>query len=85
MEKINKQASVIVFREIRPEYYAPLGVGILREVTRDAFRNAPERFESVSEALSSAQKRLRMPVSTFERESILLKEYGKQKKLRDWL
>ncbi|MDD5193984.1 MAG: hypothetical protein PHF67_05400 [Candidatus Nanoarchaeia archaeon] len=84
LEKIKRQATAIFFREVRPEYYAPLGVGILREVTREAFRHEPEKFTEISQALKSIQSRLKLPVSVFQNKSVLLKEFGKQKRLSQW-
>jgi len=84
LEKIKRQASCLVMRECRPEYYAPLGVGILREASRDAFSKQPEKFNTVEEALWQAQKRMRLPVSLFRNRSWLLKNYGKQTRLSRW-
>jgi len=84
LEKIKKQAYCIVFREERPEYYAPLGVGILRELAREAFSKQPEKFNTIEEALKQAQTRLKLPISFFTEKSILLKEIGKQKRLNQW-
>ena len=50
LEKIKRQATAIFIREVGPEYYAPLGVGILREITRSAFQNKPEKFNTIEEA-----------------------------------
>lgn len=83
LEKIGRQASVIVFREIRPEYYAPLGVGILRETTRSAMLGEAHRFESLQGALADVQSRLRIPVSRFLKESQMMKEM-RQKTLSEW-
>jgi len=85
LEKEKKQASCLVMRECRPEYYAPCGVGILREASRQAFRNKPEKFPTIQEALQTAQKRMRLPTSIFTEKSWLLKEYGKQTRLGKWL
>lgn len=82
--KIQRQASCLVMRECRPEYYAPMGVGILREASRQAFRNPPESFLSISEALDSCQKRMRLPVSLFKDKSWLINNYGKQTRLADF-
>ncbi len=84
LEKIKRQCQCIVFREIRPEYYAPLGVGILRQISREAFSQQPEKFSTKEEALSSIQSRLRLPISLFINKSFLLENYGKQSKLAKW-
>lgn len=81
LEKIKRQAKCLVIREVRPEYYAPLGVGILRQISREAFSKEPEKFPVLEEALQSAQSRLKQPISNFTNKSIILKDYGKQKKL----
>jgi len=84
LEKIKRQAACLVLREERPEYNAPLGVGILRELGRDAFTKKPETASTISEALQISQRRLKLPISTFTNRSWLLKEYGKQTRLNQW-
>ena len=84
LERIKKQATAIFFREIRPEYYAPLGVGILRECSRGAFNNGGEKCESIDDAFMKISTRLRMAPSLFREKSVLLKNYGQQKKLQEW-
>jgi hypothetical protein len=81
---INHQASAIFFREVTPEYYAPLGVGILRELSRSVFQKNPENFSSINEAINSMQKRIHLPINIFTDKSIILKERGKQKRLNQW-
>jgi len=81
LERIKKQASCIVFREIRPEYYAPLGVGILRQISRSAFQKPPKKFNTLPEALNEIQAGLRLSLSYFTNKSIILKNLGKQQKL----
>ena len=80
-ERIKRQASCLVMRECRPEYYAPLGVGILREASRDAFSKQGEKFETIQQALEQAQTRMRLPVLLFRKKSVLLREYGRQRKI----
>lgn len=84
LEKTKKQATAIFIREVGPEYYAPLGVGILREVTREAFQKPNEKFNTIEEALNQAQTRLRIPITNWTNHSVLLKEFGKQKRLSQW-
>ena len=82
--KINRQASCIFFRETTPEYNVPLGVGILRELSRDIFTKNPEKFSTINEALQVAQKRMHIPIKIMKDKSLLLKEYKKQRRLSDW-
>jgi DNA repair protein NreA len=83
--RIKRQAQCLVMRESRPEYYAPLGVGILRQIAREAFTKKPEKFSSVSEALAKAQTRLQLPMNNFTSRSWLLENYGKQKRIMEFL
>jgi len=84
LEKIKRQASVLIFREIRPEYYSPLGVGILRETTRSAMGKEPRRFDTLQDALNDIQSRLRIDVNRYLKESQLMKEL-RQKSLARFL
>jgi len=84
LEKIKRQASCLVMREERPEYNAPLGVGILRELGRDALSKKPETFPTMQEALQKSQTRMKLPVSLFKEKSWLLREHGKQTRLNKW-
>src|SRR3989338_2844686 len=81
LEKMQRQAQCVVFREIRPEYNVPLGVGILRQVSREAFTTHPESFATIKEAIAQIQTRLRTPIIKFTEKSILLKDFGKQTRL----
>lgn len=85
LEKIKKQASCLVIRECTPQYYAPCGVGILREASREAFSKKPEIFESLEDALKSINSRLKLNIEMFVKNSWLLREYKEQRKLKDFL
>ncbi len=85
LEEIKRQAACLVMRECGEEYWAPCGVGILREASRNAFTKKPEKFSLLNEALQAAQRRLRMPVSEFAHRSKLLDEFKKQKRLSEFL
>ncbi|MCK5449987.1 hypothetical protein KAI32_03920 [Candidatus Pacearchaeota archaeon] len=84
LEKIKRQANVLIFREIRPEYYAPLGVGIVRETTRRAFANQPKYFDNVEEAIGDIQTRIKISIKELREKSWVLKNYGKQKNLKEF-
>jgi hypothetical protein len=84
LEKIKHQATVLVFREIRPEYNTPLGVGILREASRQAFLNRPQKYATMQDAFNSIQNRLKQPITNYTNKSEILKDYGKQKTLKNF-
>lgn len=83
LDRIKRQGSVFVFRETTSDYYAHLGVGILRECCRDAMKNC-EKFVSKEDAFARIQERINLNVDVFIEKSVLLKEYGRQKKLWDF-
>lgn len=84
LELIKRQATCLVFREVRPQYYSPCGVGILRETSREAFRNKPQIFDNLNEALSSIQSRLKQPVSNYTNRSVILRMKKTQSKLNNF-
>lgn len=81
LEKIKHQASCLVFREVREEYTAPLGVGILRQTSREAFSYSPRKFNTLQDALKDIQQRLKLNIDNFTSNSLILKNYSRQKKL----
>lgn len=84
LEKIKRQATCIVFHEEREEYYAPLGVGIIRESVRKAMTTKPENPESVETALKIMASRLQAPIEEYKKRSWVLNNYKKQKKLGEF-
>jgi DNA repair protein NreA len=84
LDKIGRQATILVLREIRKEYYAPLGVGIVRECTRRAMRSVPRKVESIDEAFNFIKTRLKISVEDLRNRSWVLENYGKQKGLKDF-
>jgi len=83
LTKIRRQASVLVLREVKPTYTAPLGVGILRETVRSAFRKIPRKFNTLKEAFEDIKTYLTLPIELFIDRSQLLKELS-QKTLIDF-
>jgi hypothetical protein len=85
LEKIQRQASCLVIREINPNIYTQsMGVGILRQLSREAFSKAPETFSTLNEALTRIQSRLNIHISIFTSKSKIIQDYGKQKRLDSW-
>jgi hypothetical protein len=81
LEKIKKQAKILVFHEEREEYYAPLGVGIIRESIRRAMEKTPERFSTLDEALEIMKTRVKFDWNKYMENSKIIRDYGKQKSL----
>lgn len=83
LENIKKQAGVLVLREIG-NYWAPLGVGVLREVSRNAMKKQPLAFNNLYEAFENIQERMKIDLNKLFNRSILLKNYRTQKKLNNF-
>ncbi len=85
LERVKRQASCLVLREIREEYWAPCGVGILREVTREAMSKRPREFATVEEAIKAAQLNFKLPIGLYTSRSKLLGNLKTQTKLSRFL
>lgn len=73
LQKMRKQARVIVFREISDKYSVPLGVWVVRETVRNAMRSKPARFQALKEAFSYIDSRLCIKISEYAKKSVILK------------
>ncbi|MEM7819665.1 MAG: Nre family DNA repair protein [Candidatus Aenigmatarchaeota archaeon] len=78
--KMKRQARVIVFREIYEGYMIPLGVWVVRETVRNAFKNPCKIFSTLDEALNHINTKLRLPIEYYKKISIILR----QKRLDDF-
>ena len=86
-EKLNKerkQATVTILREIHSGYFMPVGVWNVRESVRMMFKNKPEIFDTLQEALNFASKKLTIPIQKWVGNSTLLKDQLQQKKITDY-
>lgn len=82
LEKISRQATAIVVREITDEYWAPLGVWVIRETVKKAMSTKPELFNSLNEAIEYISANSR--VKSWARNSKLIREIRAQKRLLDF-
>lgn len=64
LERVRRQASIYVMREIKPTYDIPLGSWVIRELVKDAFSRQPLIFGSVTDALKSVRTRINVPPNT---------------------
>jgi len=85
LSSIKKQAGVIVVREIRPEYYAPVGVWKIRECLRDAFKNKPLTFNRLEDVIKRIDERFVIKSSFWKAKSEIIKFLEKQKTLKSFL
>jgi len=80
LHRIKRQARVVGFREIHEGYTIPLGVWVVRETARNAFRSEPLKFQTLREALSHINSKLRLDAAEFVKRSRILG----QKRLGDF-
>ncbi|MHB8586039.1 MAG: Nre family DNA repair protein [Thermoplasmatota archaeon] len=78
----NRQAAALVLREITEDYWAPLGVWLIRETVRLALRGPPTPFPSLDEALRTTAAS--MEFRDWLRASHLLRERKHQRRLTDF-
>ena len=71
------------FREIK-NYEIPLGVGILREVSRNAFKLKVRKFNSLREAMEDMQTRMLTPIENYVDRSKVIEEYTTQNTLKNF-
>jgi len=86
LHKMRRQAGVVVFREIHPRYILPLGVWVVRETVRAAFRKKGEKFDTKKRALDFIDSRLQAKegIKLRIRDFVVLSKILKQKRLTDF-
>ncbi len=80
LKSIRKQASVIVIRNIGPEYYSPLGVWVIRSGVEESFSKGLQRFGSTTEFCKENE----FIIPETAKKSRILREQLSQKRLVDY-
>jgi hypothetical protein len=83
LEKIRRQASILIVREVRSDYFAPVGIWQLRETVRDAFNKPFEKFDSINDGIKRIAERLVIK-DKWVSHSKLLKTIKEQKKITNF-
>jgi len=84
LERMERQASALVLREIHPGYILPVGVWNVRESVRAALKTQPALFDTFQQALQFATKGFVIPPSTWMRNSSLIREEMFQQRLSQY-
>ncbi len=74
LNRIRRQARVVVIREIGEGYIVPVGVWEVRQNVRHAFSRKGKKFASLSEALQDVSTRLRSPINEYKIRSKILSQ-----------
>jgi hypothetical protein len=84
LHKMRRQASVVMIREISPDYVIPLGVWVVRETVREAFRGDYEKFDTKKEAIAYIDSKL-LPGTGIEIKNFIQRsKILRQKRLGDF-
>ena len=84
LANIRRQAGVIVFMEIDPQQWIPLGVWRFREIAKRALETTMESFGSLEEALNYIAPNLRIPMNRWLETSRIYTAFQSQTKLTDF-
>jgi len=84
LERMRKQASALVLREIRPGYVLPVGVWNVRESVRATLRTQPTTFDDFQHALAYACKEFKIKPDVWIRNSHLIREEMFQTRLSQY-
>lgn len=79
-----KQAGVLVFMEVDPSKWVPLGVWRFREIARRALASPPRKFSTLDEAVGEIGRHLTNPVQRWLSASNIYSEMASQTKLTDF-
>ena len=82
LTSMGRQAMAVVYREVTEEYWAPLGVWVIREGVREALRGKAERFDSIDDGVSAVSSRVRL--HEWYKRSIHINEARTQRRLEDF-
>jgi hypothetical protein len=78
-----RQAKVLIYREITPDYRLPLGVWVIRESVRHALMRTPLKFENVDDALKYAEGKTHK--KGWHRKSRIIYNLKHQRRIDDFI
>ena len=83
LDKIRKQAGILILREIQPEYAVPVGVWQIREAIREAMKQKPILTDTLDSAVSLSTKRMSISKTEWFAHGKMLKLL-RQKSIEDF-
>jgi len=84
LDEMKRQAGALIFMEVNPKKWVPLGVWRFREIARRAFAKGGRRFSELEEALDLISYLLEQPLERYLESSELYNEYTSQKQLTEF-
>ena len=88
LKSVKRQATVLALRFITDEYWAPLGVWVVREASKKAMNSQPIGFEDKESMINYARefikKQFDYDLDMILRQSVLMNSMKKQRKLSEY-
>ncbi|MFQ5941374.1 MAG: Nre family DNA repair protein [Nitrososphaerales archaeon] len=84
LNRLQRQGTVLMLREIYPGFNIPLGVWFVREQLRAMLDSRPYRFGSIEKALEFALNNLTIPIHKWIAKSRILQDTMYQKKIIEY-
>ncbi|MGC8935965.1 MAG: Nre family DNA repair protein [Candidatus Methanomethylicaceae archaeon] len=85
LKSMRRQATVLVMREIMPEFPLPLGVWFVRENVRSMLKSKPKVFDGLRFALLYLKNLMRVPIMKWIQESRILKDSMLQRRMDEYV
>lgn len=85
LNRIRRQATVFIYREVKPGYYAPVGNWHIRETVRKIMEKKPRKYQILTEAFDNELKYFDIPGEKWIKKSKLLKELRERKTILDYI
>ncbi|MDW0119854.1 MAG: hypothetical protein QOK64_04965 [Nitrososphaeraceae archaeon] len=82
--KKRKKSSVLILREIHPEYFMSLGVWQIREGIRESLKSKGKTFETFDSALKYGVSKTSLSINEWIKNSSIIRN-KKQKRISDYL
>ena len=79
-----KKSSVLILREIHPEYFMSLGVWQIREGIRESLKSKGKKFETFDSALKYGVSKTSLSINEWIKNSSIIRN-KKQKRISDYL
>jgi hypothetical protein len=85
LTNLKRQATVFIYREIMPTYYAPVGNWHIRETVRRILKGKPRRYDTIEEAFEKELKYFNIPGKIWIESSKLLRDLKTRKTLLEYI
>ena len=82
LRRRQRQSKVLILRDVKPEYWAPLGVWVIRETVRNAFKNGGSEMDSFKDVKFRIGNEFKFLYNRLKKESKMIG--GRQSSLQNF-